>query len=162
MNEELAIPTRKNTITYDELRQKNRDEYAKSHNQAPRQTSPPYKWEWEQEYFFDWKWFLKKCFRFHSQGTDGAANITPPIGSYNPTLDSDRRRNFRTRGEDEAVAGQSGPKNRYGTYIFLFHFFFSHRNLMTLFVFLSQVIRGPNNIENFVATNRAIVSRLHE
>lgn len=44
LNEELAIPTRKNTITYDELRQKNRDEYAKSHNnQAPRQTPPPYK-----------------------------------------------------------------------------------------------------------------------
>lgn len=40
LNEELAIPTRKNTVTYDELRQKNRDEYAKTH-QAPRQASPP-------------------------------------------------------------------------------------------------------------------------
>lgn len=28
LNEELAIPTRKNTVTYDELRQKNRDRYA--------------------------------------------------------------------------------------------------------------------------------------
>lgn len=31
LNEDLAIPTRKNTVTYDELRQKNRDEYAKNH-----------------------------------------------------------------------------------------------------------------------------------
>lgn len=34
LNEELAIPTRKNTVTYDELRQKNRDEYARTHVQS--------------------------------------------------------------------------------------------------------------------------------
>lgn len=67
-------------------------------------------------------------FFFHSQGTaqvatpPPAANITPSIGSYNPTLDSDRRRNFRTKGEDESGASNSGPKNRYGTYIFFLLF----------------------------------------
>lgn len=111
-------------------------------------------------------------FFFYSQGTasvapsPSAANITPPIGSYNPILDSDRRRNFRTKGEDETATGHSGgPKNRYGTYIFIFHLF-SHHNLsqfsITRFVFSFQVMRGRNNIWNFVAVNRAIVNRLHE
>lgn len=31
LNEDLVIPQRKNTVTYDELRQKNRDDYAKAH-----------------------------------------------------------------------------------------------------------------------------------
>lgn len=31
LNEDLVIPQRKNTVTYDELRRKNRDDYAKSH-----------------------------------------------------------------------------------------------------------------------------------
>lgn len=30
INEDLNIPSRKNTVTYDELRQKNRDEYMKN------------------------------------------------------------------------------------------------------------------------------------
>ncbi|XP_055320092.1 OCIA domain-containing protein 1 [Sitodiplosis mosellana] len=95
LNEELAIPTRKNTVTYDELRQKNRDEYAKSH-QAPQHQAPP-----PQAYY--------------NQGNappPPAASISPPAGSYSPTLDSDRRRNFRARADDDG--GNSGPKNKYG------------------------------------------------
>lgn len=43
LNEELAIPTRKNAVTYDELRKRNRDEYAKSHsNPPPYQAPSPY------------------------------------------------------------------------------------------------------------------------
>lgn len=30
LNEDLVIPIRKNTVTYDELRQKNREEYSKN------------------------------------------------------------------------------------------------------------------------------------
>lgn len=37
LNEDFAIPTRKNAISYDELRQKNRDEYMRTHNQPSSQ-----------------------------------------------------------------------------------------------------------------------------
>lgn len=35
INEDLNIPTRKNFVSYDELRQKNRDDFNKSHRLAP-------------------------------------------------------------------------------------------------------------------------------
>lgn len=36
LNEDLNIPTRKNTVTYDELRQKNRDEFSKNQYRSPQ------------------------------------------------------------------------------------------------------------------------------
>lgn len=36
LNEDLNIPTRKNIVTYDELRQKNRDEFSKNQYRSPQ------------------------------------------------------------------------------------------------------------------------------
>ncbi|XP_031641006.1 OCIA domain-containing protein 1-like [Contarinia nasturtii] len=95
LNEELKIPTRKNTVTYDELRQKNRDEFARTQNQP----QPPPK-------------------AYYNQGTPVAAPphgpMNPPAGAYSQALDSDRRRMSRARSEDDTGNEKTGPKNKYG------------------------------------------------
>lgn len=107
LNEDLEIPTRKTTVTYDELRQKNRADYAKNHYQQP--ASVPYYQD------------RQSVQPSHSSPpTNLSGPLNPPAGSYNPTgpPDNDRRRAYsKIRGEDDAGVsdrGQGGPKNRYG------------------------------------------------
>lgn len=96
LNEDLIIPQRKNTVTYDELRRKNRDDHAKSHQYtpyAPNQSSAP-------------------AATLPPQAS--SPNSTP--GSFISQPDNDRRRaNLRARTDDDVNGAQkSGPKNRYG------------------------------------------------
>lgn len=134
LNEDLAIPIRKNTVTYDELRQKNRDEYAKAYHQP---ASVPY---YQQAH----------------QPSSPPANLTgplnPPAGLYNPTPDNDRRRaNYRAKGEDDAN-GHGGPKNKYGN-LFRLKFARTIRKLISITSF--QVIFGRNEILRCFAVSLA-------
>lgn len=123
LNEDLAIPTRKTTVTYDELRQKNRDEYAKNHSQN-RPSSVPY-------------------YQQTTQPPPSPANslgpLNPPNGSYNPTgpSDNDRRRAYsRTKGEEDAgvsTSGQGGPKNKYGMCELFLSSVSKHKYVLVLF-----------------------------
>lgn len=94
LNEDLVIPQRKNTVTYDELRRKNRDDYAKSHYGPGAGSGPP------------------------QPPSPGAYNSNPTPGPFSsqPPSDIDRRRaNLRSRHDDDTADGaKTGPKNRYG------------------------------------------------
>lgn len=129
LNEDLAIPQRKNTVTYDELRRKNRDEYAKTHY-------GPQRYVWNIRTHCEIKvssanWKIFSNIHFDSQNQPGEAAAGQPqsasSGSYNtnpgPTPgpfinqspSDDRRANFRSRVDDDSKGGQKvGPKNRYG------------------------------------------------